>query len=362
MKKIIITGGHFTPGLAIIPKLTQKGWKVYWAGETRAVAGKNIKTLEATVLPGLDVPFFQIYSAKLSRDNPLLFLLNIWKLPVGFIQSLLLLAQVRPQAILSFGSYVSLPVSLAGFFLGTPIIVHEQTAASGLANRLVAHLARVAAISFPSSSVYFPKGKTYLTGNLIREDFYHIAKKKKMKTKTKPPYVLYITGGSRGSQAINRAVFEIIPDLVAQFGVYHQTGSLDYPLARSLKYAGYHRAEVYTPKEVEVRYLEADLVVSRAGANTVSEIAVCGIPTIFIPLPFAGSEEQTKNAQMLKEAGLAEILPQEKLSGERLLAEIRQMAQNLDRYKKNAGKTRKLVPRTAAKQLVELIEKHAQGS
>ena len=360
MKKIIITGGHFTPGLAIIPVLRKKGFLPFWVGEENAVLGTKIKTLEARILPGLDVPYYAITTAKFSRDNLFLFILNLWKLPVGFIQSFLILVKVKPRAVLSFGGYVSYPVCFTAWLLGIPIIVHEQTAASGLANRQVAKIARFVAISFENSRKAFTKEKTVLTGNLVRESIFEIPKKRSKRKKNRIP-VIYITGGSRGSQAINKAVFEIAEELAQGFVVYHQTGSLDLETAnkisQKIKNGNYRTQDVIAPTEVERRLEEADLVIARSGANTVSEIAICQIPAIFIPLPFAGSDEQTKNAELLEEAGMAQILPQGRLSGTVLLEMINKVYGQIDNYRKNASRVSALIPQDASFKLVSLIEK-----
>lgn len=362
MKSVLITGGHFAPGLAAIPCLKEKGLSLFWVGEKTAVSGTKVKTIESRILPDMGVPFYALTTAKFSRNNPLLFIFNLWKLPVGFLQSLVFLFQIKPNAILSFGSYVSLPVCFAGWLMRVPVVIHEQTAASGLANRLVAKFAKVVAVSFQESLKDFPSDRTVLTGNLVREDFYRIAAQRKKRRKNESP-VLYITGGSRGSQVINRAVFAVLDTLLQKFVVFHQTGSLDIERAKEKKSnlprelsKNYLPNEFLTPKEVEERYLKADLIVSRSGANTVSETAICGIPAIFIPLSHAGSDEQTKNAELLKGIGLAEILPQGKLSGKSLEKMITEMWKKIGVYQKNASRAANLVPRSAAEKLSELVE------
>lgn len=362
-KSIIITGGHFTPGLAIIPELKKTGWDVFWLGENKAMGGSWVQTLEALSLPGLGIPFYPIRAAKLARGSHLTSVLNLWKLPVGFIQSLWLLAKLKPQVLLSFGSYVSIPPAIACWLAGIPIVIHEQTSASGLANRIVAKLADKVFISYPSSMPSFPEGKTRIIGNLVRSDIFSLAKKRTKRGKNKIP-VLYITGGSRGSQVINSAVFEILHKLTANHKVFHQTGALDYTKAEKVRsrlakaqQGNYEIAETYRPEEVEGLFLEADFVLSRAGANTVSEIAALGIPAILIPLPNTESDEQAKNAEMLENAGIAKILPQKILSGKTLLATIHEVQKNLGSMQKKAKVAQKLVPEGAAKRLADEIEK-----
>src|SRR3989344_1590368 len=162
-KRIVITGGHFTPGLAVVEELKKRGWEIYWIGEKKAVEGKRFISLEAAILPNLDIPFYPIVAAKLHRRFSLSHALNLWKLPVSFLQSLYLLLKIKPIAVLSFGSYVSVPVAWTAWMLGIPVVIHEQTAVSGLANRLVSRVASKIAISFPQAAGSFPIDKVVVT-------------------------------------------------------------------------------------------------------------------------------------------------------------------------------------------------------
>lgn len=367
MKKIVITGGHFTPGLAVLDSLRSRGWEIHWVGESRALEGEAPRTLEYQILPRLDVPFWSLKTVKFNRKYPFATLFNLWRLPFGFLQSLSILSRIKPSVVLSFGSYVSLPVCLAGRFLGIPIVVHEQTAASGLANRIVAKFAQKVAISYPSSSLDFPVEKTVLTGNPVRSNIHKIRGSRRKKRIGRPP-VLYITGGSRGSQIINHAVIEALPEILKITKVYHQTGTLDLEKMQKVRNRihpslaeNYNVSAHFTPEEVEEIYTKSDLVISRAGANTVSELAAVGLPAILIPIPWVESDEQNKNAKILVQAGMAVILPQDGLSGGELLGTVRDMLKRLRKFRQNAIFIRKqsLVPKDAAQRLVSLVEEVA---
>lgn len=357
-KKIIITGGHATPALALLPLLKKKGWEIFWVGETKAVRGNSAKTLEAKTIPELGIQFFSVASAKLHRRFVFRSFLSFWKIGIGVLQSLWLLIKIKPSVVLGFGSYVSIPVIFAAWLLRVPIVLHEQTAASGLANRILGRFANFVAISFQTGKNYFPEGKTVLAGNLVRKEIFDIRK-----GKNKTP-IIYITGGSRGSKAINEAVFEIIPELLSIARVYHQTGQVDFETAQEAKKklrpklsGRYATSEMYSLKEVESLYSRADLVISRSGANTVSELAVTGTPAILIPIPWSESNEQRRNAELLEKQGCGEILDQEKLNGKTLLAAVKKILSNLEKYRYNAKEARKLVPEDAPQKLLFLLEK-----
>lgn len=361
--RLVITGGHVTPALPIIDLARKAGWKIYWFGEKQALRDTSTKTLELRVIPKLNIPFFPVLAAKFHREAGIRSLFSSWRIAFGFLQSFFLLLRLSPSVVASFGSYVSVPVCLAAWMLGIPIVVHEQTAESGLANRFIAHLAFKVAISFPQSSREFPKSKIVLTGNPLRESIWKVAKERyKSKYKHKMP-TLYITGGSRGSQIINQAVYAILPQLLGKFRVYHQTGELDFAKFANFKRRlhetlgkNYHICASWLPEEVDKIFLRADIVISRAGANTVGELAAVGIPAILVPIPWSESNEQTKNAGVLAGTGLAHVLPQADLSPGTLWGTIEEMFADLAKYQEARYRSRSLVEREAARLLFDLLE------
>lgn len=359
--KCAITGGHLTPALPVISEMKKESWEIVWLGEEYAHEGEKVSTLEAKVIPTLGIPFYTISAGKFHRRNIAKTFLSLWKFPKGLVQSLKILKKEKPNVILSFGSYVGIPTALAGRILGIPVVTHEQTAVSGLANRIISTIATKVAITFPNSKKYFPGGKVVETGNPIRREFFQIAKNRKTK-KTGIP-VLLITGGSRGSRTINNSVKEILGDLLSICRVFHQTGHLDYEDLKNAsetlpeeKKKKYEVVANYTPDEFEKVLSVADVVVARAGANTVLEIAAVGVPAIFIPIPWSGSDEQTKNAEALVQAGTAKILPQEKLKPETLFKEIKDMLGSSERYRKNAKSAQKLAKPEAGLNLFKLVQ------
>lgn len=363
MKKIVITGGHFTPALAVVSALEKHNWKIDWIGSTEAIRGHTARSLEAKILPLMGVPFWEITATRFDRRSRIYSLLFSWRFLVGFFKSLFLLIKLRPSVVLSFGSYVSVPVALASWFLGIPVVIHEQTSVSGLANRLVARIAKFVAVSYPESVVYFPQAKTVVTGNPLRQEILDIWKEREKKPVGKPP-IIYITGGSRGSQVINKAVLEILRDLVKSFKVYHQVGDLDFGKIARIKKGltpalsrNYEVVSNYTPEEVEEVYKKADIVVSRGGGNTIAELAATGIPSIVVPIPWVDSNEQVKNARMLASFGGSVVLPQSEFTGKTLFEKLNSIIREIELYKKNGRRAKRIIKRDAAQRILDLIEK-----
>jgi len=216
--KIVIIGGHLSPALAVIEQL--KGNELYYFGRKHTFEGDKAISLEYDEITKLGIPFYSINTARLQRKFTRYTLPSLIKFPLGFSQSLRILRQIKPDVVLGFGGYVSLPVVLAAFFLKIPIIIHEQTLEAGIANKIEAKFARKICISWQSSEKYFPKNKTVLTGNPLRRI---VLDAKPFREEVGLPK-LYITGGSSGSHAINFLVEKSLEKLLEKFTVIHQTG------------------------------------------------------------------------------------------------------------------------------------------
>jgi UDP-N-acetylglucosamine--N-acetylmuramyl-(pentapeptide) pyrophosphoryl-undecaprenol N-acetylglucosamine transferase len=283
-----------------------------------------------------DFPFFEIKAGKLQpRYN---FFVYLFRIPLGFWQSLRLLLKIKPDLIFSFGGYLAVPVSFSAFALGIPVVTHEQTTVAGSANKAIAKIAKKVFISFESSAKYFPQDKVVFTGLPLREEIFKSSKKLFSNSKK----TVYITGGKQGSHIINEAVFEVLPQLLDKFNVIHQCGSTtlfnDIKKAKEIKESlgekekNYLVQEYFFEEEIGAVFDTADLVISRAGAHTVYELMMLKKPAILIPIPWAAQNEQLKNAQMLSSLGLAEILPEEKLP--------RQLLPTILNFDKKLGKTK----------------------
>lgn len=350
--KILITGAHFTPAVAVIGELKKMdpGIKIVYVGRGTTQEGDQTKSVESKVLPNLGIKFIPIIAGRLQRSFSIYTIPSLLKIPVGFIQAVYILLSEKPDIILSFGGYVALPLVIVGWLYSIPIIIHEQTLVSGLANKISAVFADKIAVSFKESS--FKGDKVILTGNPIRSEIIQISQ-----GVSRLPNIL-IMGGNQGSHLINLATENILQKLLKIIKVYHQTGDS--------KYKDYERLEgLLKSKKLEDRYIvkkwfdqdyakvlqQTDLVVSRAGINTLIELAYLGKPALVIPIPYLYNDEQNKNARFFENLGLVKILPQSKLDGKTLLINIKSMLKDIRNLKVKVEAARKIIIQDAAKRL-----------
>jgi UDP-N-acetylglucosamine--N-acetylmuramyl-(pentapeptide) pyrophosphoryl-undecaprenol N-acetylglucosamine transferase len=366
------TGGHVSPAVAVIAGLRGRC----------AAAGVPLDLLflgsragaERRIIAELGVPYAAIATGKLRRYFSWRTPLDLARIPLGVAQAAWRVARFRPAVIFSTGGYVCVPPVIAGRLLGIPVITHEQTARSGLANRIAARFARVVAISYPESAAEFPPSRTVLTGNPLRPDLLGgDAARAAAHWRLDPATpTIYITGGALGAHAINEAVRAALPDLLAVAQVVHQVGEgpdgsrADIAAAEAQAQASPAARARYRPvpfvgPELGDLYALVALVVGRAGAGTVNEIAALGKPAILIPLPGAASDEQTANARRLEAAGGAIVLPQTDLTPARLAAEVQGLLADPDRRARMAQAGPTLARPDAADRLVDLILRLAEG-
>ena len=286
------------------------------SAEYREVASEGIKFIELRA-----GKFYRTY-------HPL----KLIRIPLGFFQALWILLKIHPQGVVSFGGYLAVPVVIAAWILGIPVITHEQTAISGYANRLIGFFSRKIAVSWPSSLAYYPPGKTLLTGLPLRPEI-TAAKADRLKNlsgiKSSKIKTVLVTGGKQGSHAINNCIFSSLPDLLHRFNIIHQTGSStifndfktaqkirkDLTLEQQSKYLVY---DYISSENLRTILSQVSLVVSRAGAHIIYELAYLGIPAVLIPIPQSSHSEQNANARILISSGQAVLLEQKDLSPESL--------------------------------------------
>ncbi|NLC69844.1 MAG: undecaprenyldiphospho-muramoylpentapeptide beta-N-acetylglucosaminyltransferase [Desulfuromonadaceae bacterium] len=312
------TGGHVFPALALAEALRNEGKndQVLFVGTNRG--------LEAKVVPerGFRLEMIDIrgFVGKSLGERMMFF----WLLLKGVVRSLRLLAGFRPDLVLGVGGYASAPLLIAARLRGVPYVIHEQNAFPGGVNRIMGRWARRVCLSFADTAEYFPAGRTVVTGNPVREGIAAC-----------PPLPegdprLLVFGGSQGAQAINRMVTEALPLLEGLRGrltIHHQTGSVELATVReSYRKAGWDAAGVVSfIDDMAEAYGQAWLVVCRAGATTVAELAASGRPAVLIPFPHAAKDHQTRNALALEQAAAALLLPQADGTAERLAATINEL-------------------------------------
>ncbi|MBI3070192.1 MAG: UDP-N-acetylglucosamine--N-acetylmuramyl-(pentapeptide) pyrophosphoryl-undecaprenol N-acetylglucosamine transferase, partial [Candidatus Levybacteria bacterium] len=323
--KLVLTGGHLSPLLSVIDALPTDV-SVLVVGRKYPLEGDSAVSLEYRALAKQNIPFRSIAASRLQRKWTRHTFASLLKFPYAFFQAFLILKEFSPDAVLSFGGYIGLPVTLASLLLRIPVVIHEQTLGAGFSNRIAAIWARKVCISWESSRRFFPNSKTVFTGNPIRK-FNPPAGGSKFKIEDKNEKIplIYITGGSAGSHAINLLVEGCLEKLLQKYKIIHQTGDaqkyrdferlqkLKDTFGRKLK-ARCHLTKFINPEEVGSTLSQATLVVSRSGINTITELLFFGKPSLLIPLSFSQDNEQLKNASFLKEAGLAEVAPQDSLS------------------------------------------------
>lgn len=350
--KILITGAHFTPAVALCEELKKiKDVEIVYVGRKTTFEGDKSRSAESKILPSLGVKFIPIITGRLQRSFTYYTIPSLLKIPVGFLQSLLIILSEKPDVILSFGGYIAVPVVILGWFFSIPIIIHEQTIKAGLANKISSYFADKIAVGFKND--VFKGEKVLLTGNPVRRDIVQISKNLKS-TKTKNiqkelPVILFI-GGNQGSHTINLAVEKCLSKLLGIAKVFHQTGDSKYQDFERLNKFSNENYQVF--KFIESQWPEiltkSDLVVSRAGINSLTELAILGKPTLLIPI---SNSEQRINAGYFADIGLAKILPESKLSGEKLFKTIKMMLGDLNSLREKAGKAKDIIIPDGAKRL-----------
>lgn len=363
--KILLTGAHFTPAMAVIEELKKKPFKLdlVYVGRQTTQEGDSTKSQESRVLPSLGAKFIPIITGRWQRSFTLYTIPSLLKIPIGFIQAVYIILSQKPDVILSFGGYVAVPVVFAGWLFSIPIMVHEQTLVIGLANKISALFADKIALSFEENH---NKGeKTILTGNPLRQEILNPVRKLsgdfvrlfRISKEERIP-VIMIMGGNQGAHIINKTVEEILNQLTKLACVIHLTGDNKFndferlQKLRELKeLGGRYLIKKWIGEEMGAVLSKADLVISRAGANTLTELSFLGKPALVIPIPYLYQDEQTKNARFFQNLGLVKVLPQAQLSSSSLLENIRKMLKNLNNLKQKAKYAKKIIIPDAAKRL-----------
>ena len=330
MKKIILTGGgtagHVTPNIALLPQLKEHGFEVSYIGSYNGI--------EKTLVEEANVTYFGISSGKLRRYFDWKNFTDPFRVMKGFHQAKALMKKEKPDVVFSKGGFVSVPVVMAAKKLGIPAVIHESDLTPGLANKLAIPNATKVCCNFPETMKYLPEGKSLLTGSPIREELLHgdAGKGCEFSGLTHEKPVLLVIGGSIGSVAINDAIREALPELLKEFEVLHICGNGNLSSEHE-GLNGYKQFE-YIKEELADCFALADIVVSRAGANTICELLALKKPNILIPLPAASSRgDQILNANSFEKQGFSMKVDQETLSKKILLTAIRNLYANRETYR-----------------------------
>jgi UDP-N-acetylglucosamine--N-acetylmuramyl-(pentapeptide) pyrophosphoryl-undecaprenol N-acetylglucosamine transferase len=336
--KLIFTGGgsggHIFPIIAVIKRIKEnyqgEDLEIYYLGP------REKKYSELLKKEGVKVK--AIAAGKWRRYFSLKNLIDIFKIPLGILQSFFWLFVLMPDLVFSKGGFGSFPVALSAKILGIPLVLHESDIAPGLASKIESRWAQEVFVSFPDTE-YFPKDKMILIGNPIRESILKADKKKAESLFGIPENrpVILILGGSQGSRRINDIVLDILPDLLKTAEVIHQTGEKDFKRVKAESNAVlfdkvlkryYHIFPFLNGEQLGVALARADLVVSRAGAGSIFEIAALGKPALLIPLPESAQNHQIKNAYKFAESGGGEVIEEKNLTPHFFLEKIKFLLSN----------------------------------
>jgi undecaprenyldiphospho-muramoylpentapeptide beta-N-acetylglucosaminyltransferase len=344
--KIMVTGGgssgHVSPALAAIRAINELSEQSGGAWQARFQYIGSKHGIERKQIEEAGIPFVAVATGKLRRYFSLENAIDTLRVPLGILQALRHVARFRPDVLLSTGGFVCVPPVIAAWLLRVPIITHEQTVQVGLANRIAARFARRIALSFPGALQELApaqRARAFVTGNPVRPIIFGGDKQRAFQRANFAPQdndlpMLYVTGGSQGARIINRAVEAALPELLKHCRIYHQCGQqpageeqdYDRLSAAALKLRPELQARYYVTRfvgsEIGDVFAASDLLLSRAGAGTITEVCALGKPAVYVPLVPTGGDEQTRNARMCVEAGAAVIILQSELSAQRLLQEL----------------------------------------
>jgi UDP-N-acetylglucosamine--N-acetylmuramyl-(pentapeptide) pyrophosphoryl-undecaprenol N-acetylglucosamine transferase len=307
------TGGHVFPALSVAEHLRGRGWRVIWLGTKQG--------LEARLVPqhGFEIEWLN-FSGVRGKGFARLALLPL-SLLVAFAQSVRVLLSQRPDVVLGMGGYVTFPGGMMAALLGRPLAIHEQNSVAGLANRVLARVADRVMVAFPETM-----RRAECTGNPVRGDMAALPAPAARFGGRQGPLRILVIGGSQGAQALNDAV----PRALAEFPaaerpqVTHQAGAKHIDALReNYRAAGVEGEVIAFIDDMAAHYAAADLVVCRAGAMTVSELAAAGVGSILVPFPQAVDDHQTMNARFLSERGAAILLPQSEMTPSHLAGLLR---------------------------------------
>ena len=341
------TGGHVFPGLAVAHALRDEGWRVVWLG--------NRTGMEATLVPKHDIPMEFIQFGGLRGKG----LVTKFMLPLNllraFWQSIGALRRVKPDVVLGMGGYITFPAGMMASLLGRPLVLHEQNSIAGLTNKVLAKVADRVLCAFPDA---LPDSEW--TGNPVRAELATIPAPESRYDHRTGPLRILVVGGSLGAAALNDVVpkaLALLPEATRPT-VKHQAGAKQIEQLRA-NYAAAGVAGETVPfiDDMAAAYADADLVICRTGAMTVSEVAAAGVAALFVPFPHAVDDHQTTNAMFLSKQGAALLVQQNELGAEGLAKTIASLTR--EQLKDMARAARSLAKPEATRRVAEVCRQAA---
>lgn len=342
------TGGHLFPGIAVAREIQRRhpGSDVLFVGAEQGI--------EARLVPQEGFPLRTLPLGGIKGVGGMKRLKNLMATAAGIFTARRILKEFKPDVVIGVGGFASFPMLGAAVLGGYPRLIMEQNVIPGLANRTLGKWVNFAAVSDPRTQIYFGS-RAVLTGNPVRQDFKTIPAKEHV-----PPYTIFITGGSQGAQSINKAVIEaldLLGDWKDRLKFLHQTGERQMEETRRAYIAKGFNADVRAFfGDIYRQYADADLIISRSGAMTVSEIKAAGRAAILVPFPFAADDHQTKNARAMVEENAGVLIPNAELTGQKLANTIREMIGDPGRLKEIESNARRIAIMDAEARIVDLVE------
>ena len=342
------TGGHIFPGLAVAEALRGRGWRVHWLG--------GPDSMESRLVPPRGFAFETIAFSGVRGKGPVTLALLPVRLLKSFWQSIQVVRRVKPDVVVGLGGYITFPAGMMSVLLGKPLVLHEQNSVAGMANKILAGVADRVFSAFPGVM-----SKARWVGNPLREGFLNQAAPVDRFAGRSGPLKVLVVGGSLGAKALN----DVVPQALALIPagqrphVLHQSGARQIDALRANYAAAGVQAEL-TPfiDDTAQAFAEADLIVARAGASTVTEIAAVGAAAVYVPFPHAVDDHQTTNARFVVDAGGGWLVQQSELTAE-WLAQLLQST-GRDELERRAAAARRLAKTTATTEVVAACEELAK--
>lgn len=336
-KRILImaagTGGHVFPALAVARQLQAQGHTVHWLGTPHGMENRLLAKYS-------DIPMHHVAIKGMRGNGVLRLLATPFKLMAATLAAVKIIKAQKIDVVAGFGGYVAAPGGLAAKLAGVPLVIHEQNAIAGMTNTYLAKIATTVLEAFPST--FATSAKVHTVGNPIRDGIVQLGKEKlgkeNLQAQSQPAenapastYKLLVIGGSLGAQVLNENVPKALALLPMPVSILHQCGRGHLEKTQAAYAAenlAQHQYEVTEfVDDMAAAYASTDVLICRAGASTVSEVAVAGVPAVFVPLPHAVDDHQTANAKFLSADGSARLLPQSALTAESLANTIKDITE-----------------------------------
>ena len=365
MKKFLVCGGHPTPALAVIDELRRMSpeTQLIFVGRKYAIESERTLSYEYKGCIERKIQFCELQAGRVTRIMTQSSILNLIRVPYGFLKALVILLHEKPTKVISFGGYIALPIAFWAWILHIPVYTHEQTMKPGAANKYIGNFSKKIFVAFETVLHYFPKNKTEWIGNPVREVVFKQNNLSFQIDSSVP--IIYVSGGSLGSHSINQYIFSTLDRILPQYTVIHQTGDVkeygDVDTAQKLKK---HYQKIYPSRYIPLAhvsdqdigsvYHKAEFIIGRSGANTFFELIALHKPALFIPLPWSANGEQKAHADFFKKHEIGEVFDQ-KNSSDSFLEAINMLHKNVLHYTEAFNSLPLQLKRDATQTLVQKI-------